>query len=220
MVRSRGANTQTDDDKRDVAAGRPRDPAVDDAILQTAFELFMAHGPAGVNFDQIAKRSGVSRAAIYRRWKSKERLLVAALRRSRRPLVETPREIAHMSTAELLDFLAATFVDTLTRPRFRIFAARMIGCIPDYPELASAYQKNFVDPFWKGIVTALQFARSAGELRHLADPEILLALLSGALTQRLLMRTGMPDASQEKKWVSRLMRQMGLQVAAPRRRSS
>jgi AcrR family transcriptional regulator len=198
-----------DGDKR-AAAGRPRDPAVDEAILQTAFELFIDHGPAGVNFDQIAKRSCVSRAAIYRRWKSKEQLLAAALRRSRRPLVDNPSEIAHMSTKELLHFLATTLVDALTRPGFRVFIARIIGSIPDNSKLLSAYRKNFVDPFWKEIVSALQRARSAGELPQLADSDILFALLSGALIQRLLMRTGRPNANEEKKWVFKLMRQVGL----------
>jgi AcrR family transcriptional regulator len=205
----------TDNDKRG-AAGRPRDPTVDKTILRTAFELFMAHGPAGVNFDQIAKQSGVSRAAIYRRWKSKEQLLATALRTSRRPLVDNPSELAGMSTEELLHFLATTLVDALTRPGFRVFVARMIGSLPDHSELLTAYRKNFVDPFLKEIASALQRARSAGELPHLADVDILFAVLSGALVQRLLMRTGTPNINQEKKWVLKLMRQVGLQGLAPR----
>src|ERR1700678_2676674 len=61
------------------APGRPRSPAVDGAILTSALALFLEGGIEAIAFDQIAKRTGVSRSAIYRRWDSRDALLVAAL---------------------------------------------------------------------------------------------------------------------------------------------
>jgi len=44
--------------------GRPRNPAADEAIIQTAIELFLDQGVEAVCIDQIAKRTGISRATI------------------------------------------------------------------------------------------------------------------------------------------------------------
>src|SRR6185312_6399681 len=102
---------------RSLAAGRPRDPAVDEAILETAFDLFLEHGLEGANFEQIAKRSGIARATIYRRWRNKRDLLVAALWHARRLDHERPDVIAGLSVDELIDHLANLFTETLMNPK-------------------------------------------------------------------------------------------------------
>lgn len=61
--------------------GRPRDPGVDDKILHAAVGLFGDAGWAGFTFDEIARRASVGKAAIYRRWSSKDELLMDALSR-------------------------------------------------------------------------------------------------------------------------------------------
>jgi AcrR family transcriptional regulator len=61
--------------------GRPRDPAVDEKVLGAAVSLFGEVGWSGFTVDEIAKRAGVGKAAIYRRWTAKEDLLVDALSR-------------------------------------------------------------------------------------------------------------------------------------------
>jgi AcrR family transcriptional regulator len=193
-------------------AGRPRDRAADQAILQAAVELFIDHGVEGANFEQIAKRSGVSRATIYRRWNSKEELLAAALRGTRMPGVATPDSIATMSPRELLDYLANTFTEVLTRPEFPKFVARLIGSIPAHPDLLAIYREDFVDPFWRAVSGVLEEARKTGTLRHIPDQDVLRELLTGAITHRLLMRTNAPQANKEKEWVEKLMRQVGLEI--------
>ena len=59
--------------------GRPRDPALDTVILTAALELFIAHGIAGMSIEQVAKRAGVGKPTIYRRWSTKERLVADAI---------------------------------------------------------------------------------------------------------------------------------------------
>ncbi|ALJ21724.1 TetR/AcrR family transcriptional regulator [Microbacterium sp. No. 7] len=62
-----------------ASVGRPRDPAVDERVLRAAVALFGDVGWSGFTFDGIARRASVGKAAIYRRWSSKEELLVDAL---------------------------------------------------------------------------------------------------------------------------------------------
>jgi AcrR family transcriptional regulator len=65
--------------------GRPRDARVDALILETTLELIADGGVAHLSMDQVAQRAGVGKATIYRRWESKEALLLDALRSALEP---------------------------------------------------------------------------------------------------------------------------------------
>jgi AcrR family transcriptional regulator len=192
--------------------GRPRDPAADEVILRAAVELFIEHGVEGANFEQIAKRSGVSRATIYRRWRSKEALLASALRKATLPRAESADVIANMTVSELVAYLTDMFTDTLTRPESSILAARMIGSIPTHPEFLAVYRERFVEPTRRAISSVLARARRAGAVPRLPDQDLVLAVLSGAITHRVLTRTDAPDRKRERKWVRRLLAHVRLPI--------
>ena len=59
--------------------GRPRSAASHEAILRATLELLGEKGFRGMSMDAVAERAGVSKATIYRRWKSKEELVGALL---------------------------------------------------------------------------------------------------------------------------------------------
>ncbi|MFC7110976.1 helix-turn-helix domain-containing protein [Nonomuraea rubra] len=59
--------------------GRPRDPETDAAILRAALELFIERGVEGTSMEQIAKRAGVGKLTVYRRWSTKEDLIAQAV---------------------------------------------------------------------------------------------------------------------------------------------
>src|SRR6476469_1608721 len=61
------------------APGRPRSDAAHDAILTAAIALVREVGYDAVTMDGIAARAGVGKATVYRRWASKEALVVEAL---------------------------------------------------------------------------------------------------------------------------------------------
>jgi AcrR family transcriptional regulator len=60
--------------------GRPRDPSRDEAICEATLALFAEEGYAGVSIEGVAARAGVGKATIYRRFSSKEQLVVEAMR--------------------------------------------------------------------------------------------------------------------------------------------
>jgi len=59
-------------------AGRPRSAECDHAILDAALAEYAARGLEGMSVDAVAARAAVSKATIYRRYPSKEKLVVAA----------------------------------------------------------------------------------------------------------------------------------------------
>jgi AcrR family transcriptional regulator len=200
---------------QDRAPGRPRDPTVDVAILTAAVQLFLEDGIEGANFERIAKLTGISRATIYRRWKSRDDLLISAIRHVKGPGTERPETFANMSPGELLDFLRDTFTTALTRPELSRLVARLVGSIPDHPELLAIYRDEFVEPLWQAISKVLEKARRTGALPRLPDQELLRELLSGAITYRLLFRKGIPRLRGERKWVDKLMDQLGMKLEKP-----
>jgi AcrR family transcriptional regulator len=55
---------------------RPLDPAKDKAITTAVLDVLARVGYSGLTMDEVAEVAGVGKAAIYRRWTSKEDLLV------------------------------------------------------------------------------------------------------------------------------------------------
>ena len=66
--------------------GRPRRADADGAIITATLELLREVGVAGLSMDVLAQRAGVGKATIYRRWDSKEAVILHALRMTDTPL--------------------------------------------------------------------------------------------------------------------------------------
>jgi AcrR family transcriptional regulator len=58
--------------------GRPRSAASEKAILDATLELLMEEGYGGLTTDKVALRAGASKSTMYRRWPSKQHLVIAA----------------------------------------------------------------------------------------------------------------------------------------------
>jgi AcrR family transcriptional regulator len=190
--------------------GRPRDAAIDEVVLRAAFELFLERGAEGATIDDIAKRTGVARATIYRRWKSREDLLVAALRTLKRPAAGDPDAIAQMPLEDLIRHIQEVLVESLLRPEVPTLVARLIGAQFAYPQLVRSYREQFVEPAWRAVLGVIMKGRESGSLRGAPDPELLRDLLTGALIHRIVMRTDAPEEKKEREWVEALMSHLGL----------
>jgi AcrR family transcriptional regulator len=71
-------------------AGRPRDDAREQAILDAAIELVAEVGYDRLTMDGVAARAHASKATIYRRWPGKAELVVEALKRRVPDPIEVP----------------------------------------------------------------------------------------------------------------------------------
>jgi AcrR family transcriptional regulator len=57
------------------SAGRPRDPHARRRLLDAALEEYAERGWSGFTMDGVARRAGVGKSTLYRRWADKESLL-------------------------------------------------------------------------------------------------------------------------------------------------
>jgi AcrR family transcriptional regulator len=60
-------------------AGRRRDPEIEPRVYEAAVRVYAREGWGGFTFDALARESRVGKPALYRRWSSREELLIRAI---------------------------------------------------------------------------------------------------------------------------------------------
>lgn len=66
-----------------MTATRRRGAALEAALLDAAWAELQASGYARLTMEAVAERAGTSRAVLYRRWRNRPELVIAAIRRHR-----------------------------------------------------------------------------------------------------------------------------------------
>jgi AcrR family transcriptional regulator len=160
--------------------GRPRSEQAEQAIIDAALELFGERGVDGVCVEAVAARAGVGKATIYRRWSSKEDLLIAALGSLKSPLPEPRGESVHDDLVLLLEAMIKDAAD----PRYMRQFAMLHGEASQYPRLLARYTETVVEPRREVIRSVLRRGIATGELRAGLDIEIAMLALTGAVISR------------------------------------
>src|ERR1700729_697871 len=80
MVRVVDSTGGGDSARAPASGGRARDPELDEAITTATTALLDERGFAGLTIEAIARRAGVARATVYRRWSNLYALLAHVLR--------------------------------------------------------------------------------------------------------------------------------------------
>src|ERR1700691_4775534 len=68
--------------KRPPGGTRRRGATLEHALLDAAWDELQASGYAKLTMERVAERAGTSRAVIYRRWRNRTELVIAAMRHS------------------------------------------------------------------------------------------------------------------------------------------
>jgi AcrR family transcriptional regulator len=163
--------------------GRPRSDRAQNAILEAAAELLLAPDGDAVSMDAVAERASVSKATIYRWWRSKETLTLDALYNA----WATAPPVRDTGTLErdLLSLLLPWVRVVAQRPYGRVLA-RLITEAHTDPQFAEEYQARFLQPRRDAGREVFARAIKRGELRSGIDVEVALDLLYGPLYHRLL----------------------------------
>jgi len=181
--------------------GRPRDPQVDEAILEAALDLFIEKGAQATSLEQIAKRAGVGKLSLYRRWESKEELLAAAIEnaRSRTPDVQLWQSGERLAIDLVLDAVSATLAD----PRMRGLLGQLIGSSQTHPSLLATYWKHYLGPR-RELAGAL--------LKGDDDRELTLDMLIGTAFYRVMVHPDDLTAAEIRAYLVTLVDRMGVEI--------
>jgi AcrR family transcriptional regulator len=114
----------------DLVLADPSTDEVGESILDTALKEFLAYGLRRTTVDVVAKRAGVSRATLYRRFDGKDALVQAVLvRESRRFFGSIADAVAGVSTVE--DRLVEGFVVGVRYARADRLLNRLLASDPE-----------------------------------------------------------------------------------------
>lgn len=148
------------------------------AIAEAAFAELAEAGWRGLTVDRVAARAGVGKAALYRRWPSKEAMLL--------DLIEQvgAREVLPPDTGALRDDLIAFIEEALAAladPRVARIVGDVLAEAGRSPEVAQAIARRFRTPRRRAVRTVLQRGVRRGELPAGADLELGLDLVAGPI---------------------------------------
>jgi AcrR family transcriptional regulator len=174
-----------------AASSRPRvEGDREDQILEATLALLVEVGYDRLTMDAVAREARASKATLYRRWDSKQTLVVDAVVRAKQaPLVEDH------DTGSLRGDLLTTFCG----PRGVAHGAAthalgaVITALMTDPEFAPIFREKFISP--KIAITRSIYARAVerGEIDDDLDLEIIGPALAGILLHRAFVMGLEPD---------------------------
>jgi AcrR family transcriptional regulator len=182
--------------------GRPRDATIDDDIVRSLFELVEEIGLGAVTIDAIAERAGVGKTTIYRRWSSKEDLIVDAVA-GLVGGIEIPegdgiREVLLHALGRIKSFMSKTTAG--------VILPWMIAEVARGTDVGRRYAETVIIPGRKALAGHISDAVSSGELRSDLDVEMAVDMLLGPLiVSKLLSRYREPHDAWAEGFIDALL---------------
>jgi AcrR family transcriptional regulator len=162
--------------------GRHRSEAVDRVILDAALALLRDHGYEAFTMLGVIERAGVSSASLYRRWHTKQDLVVAAVG-------SLALDTFAVDTGTLtgdLDAFAQRSAKVLEE--HGPLLGQLTGELQGHEHVKQALQDRLLAPRVDEVQRILDRAYGRGELPHRPPAaEEVLSLLTGPLNHRALM---------------------------------
>jgi AcrR family transcriptional regulator len=162
-------------------AGRPRDPQIDAAVLEATIEVLGKAGYGGFTLEEVARRAGTTKPAIYRRWPNRQRLLLGALGR-RLGAVRAPDTGCTLCD---LDECLKVFVAAFRRMPPGVIGPLYVDCAADR-ELRAAFMMALFDPPRAAVRETLERASKRGDLRDDVDLGLIVDLIGSLIHYRAL----------------------------------
>jgi AcrR family transcriptional regulator len=172
---------------RPSRGGRPRDPSRDGVIRAAILRLLADVGYGALTMDAVASEAGVGKATIYRRWRTKQDLVVDTISDLNRAEATPPdtgsvesdlREMMHQMVALIS---GPTGAATLS----------LLSTMPHQPALAEAFRNGPLAVWRQSYDDIWERAEQRGEVRAGLSRSIVAESTSALLVQRWLL-TGEP----------------------------
>jgi AcrR family transcriptional regulator len=169
--------------------GRPKDERADRAIVAATLRLLAEGGVRDLRMDDVADRAHVGKATIYRRYRSKNALISAAVA-TLVSEIEVPD--TGSTRADLLSLMsqAVELYSGSLAPRLM---PSLVEEAQRNPELARTVRGEFLARRRAALSTVLNRGVRRGDLRRGLDVELALDVLGGAIFYRLLITGGPID---------------------------
>ncbi|PRY41554.1 TetR/AcrR family transcriptional regulator [Umezawaea tangerina] len=173
---------------RQVTGGAVLRRQVTDAITEAAFAELAETGYARTSMDAVARRAGVGKAALYRRWSSKQAMLADLIRGKVAGSLPPLPDTGTLRTD--LRELFATYRDQLAHPLVTQVGTGLLAEASHDTTLAEVLRTEVAAPRRAAAHAVLRNAISRGELPPDLDLELGTDLLIAPLAFRMLVVKG------------------------------
>jgi AcrR family transcriptional regulator len=172
---------------RPSRGGRPRDPSRDGVIRAAILRLLAEVGYGALTMDAVAAEAGVGKATIYRRWRTKQDLVVDTISDLNRELAVPPDT---GSVESDLKALTDSMRSVITGPTGAATLS-LLSTMPHQSALAKAFQDGPLAVWRNAFAEVWERAEARGEVRPGMSGSILAETTSALMVQRWLL-TGLP----------------------------
>ncbi|WP_459722198.1 TetR/AcrR family transcriptional regulator [Actinophytocola sp. KF-1] len=183
------------------SAGRPRDPAIDRAILAATLAVLREHGYRGFSLEAVATRAGTTKPSIARRWPRRQELIIAALVTV---LVTPPVPDTGCTRCDLIAGVELLADALLHRVPAGVLAPLLAECATDQA-LHGHLIGTLVQPVRDAVAVTVTRAVGRGHLRPGLDVEHVVDLLASLVFQASLLGEARFTASQAAEFVDLLL---------------
>ena len=168
---------------------RRRAEARPDEVLDAALALFIEKGFASTRVEDIAKRAGLSKGAVYLYFPSKEAVLAALVQRAIVPIADSALQTLHDYEGDpriviglVLNMLAARLSDPRVLAMPKLIFREVLG----FPELAQMYRREVIDRVIPAVEGLIRRGIDQGYLRQV-DPSLTIRSIIGPLLLHVAM---------------------------------
>ncbi|MFJ5788391.1 MULTISPECIES: TetR/AcrR family transcriptional regulator [Streptomyces] len=198
---------QSGTDVEGKGPGRPRDERMTGLVLDAVVDLVAERGMGELTMSAVAARAGVSKPAIYRRWPTKQDLVIAAAE-SRVGVLTVP-DVGNFRD-ELRELLAERLRQYRTPGVDRLLAG-VIGSAAEADAERSAYGA-YTSRVTGETRRVLERGIDRGDVRPDTDVAAAATLVAGSLLFRMLAEQDLPDAGLVDAVVDMVARAVGQEV--------
>jgi AcrR family transcriptional regulator len=158
--------------------GRPRSAQAHKAILDATLELLAEEGLQGLSIEEVAARAGVGKTTIYRRWSSKDELVIDAIR-------EVQVNLSVIDTGnfrnDLVTLFKTAYQGMMTHPLLEQLVLKFIGGYYTNPKIFQVFLKQLIIPRFQHFFYMVEQAKAREEIRKDIDPALVMDLVAGSL---------------------------------------
>ena len=163
--------------------GRPRSTEADAAIVAATLDLFAELGFDGMSIEAVAARAGVGKTTIYRRWPSKQDLVVDAMDSLAAEVADPDTGTTRTDLIALLGHALRLITSTKAGDALPRMAAEIATSSP----LGRRYVETVLNPRRALVATIIERGIRRGELRADLDARLAVDSVMGPVILRKLM---------------------------------
>lgn len=168
---------------------RRRAEARPDEVLDAALALFTEKGFAQTRVDDIAKRAGISKGAVYLYFPSKEALVEGIVQRALGPIADEALERLATLPGDprlVISSVLRVLGQRLTSAHALAIPRLVIREAPSFPEIANLYRRAVLDRVVPALTALIRRGIAEGYFRQI-DPELTVRSVVGPLLVHMVL---------------------------------